>query len=178
MEQTDEQVLERARKVSLLVLDCDGVLTDGRLIMLPGGEETKSFDVRDGHGMVMAKRAGLRIAIISGRASFAVRARAEELGISKLVENAWGKLKPYEALLEEEQVSQDQVCYIGDDVGDIPLLRRAGLAVGVADAVEEVRQVAHIVTSRPGGRGAVREIIELILKAQGKWEGALERYWM
>src|SRR5215470_4690641 len=177
MTETPEQILERARRIMLLVLDCDGVMTDGRLILLPGGDETKSFDVRDGHAMVMARRAGLRIAIISGRGSSAVRARAEELGVVKLIENAWGKLEPYASLLAEEGVDQEQVCYVGDDLGDIPLLRRSGLAVAVADAVGEVKEVAHLVTTKSGGRGAVREVIELILKAQDKWEAAIERYW-
>lgn len=160
----------------MLVLDCDGVLTDGQILLLPGGEETKLFDVRDGHGIVMARRAGLRIAIISGRESFAVRARAQELGISRLYEKAWDKLEAYRALLAEEGLSDEAICYMGDDVTDVPLLRRAGLALAVADAAAEAKQFAHFVTERGGGRGAVREAIELILKAQGRWEEALRRY--
>lgn len=169
-------ITERARRIRILVLDCDGVLTDGRIILLPDGDETKSFDVRDGHAMVMAKRAGIPIAIISGRKSSAVRARAEELGVAHLHEMAWGKIEPYERVLTEEALTDAEVCYVGDDVVDIPLLRRAGLAVAVADAVEEAKRFAHLVTLRPGGRGAVREVIELLLKAQGKWDEALARY--
>src|SRR5262245_28930705 len=112
----------------MLVLDCDGVLTDGRIIFLPGGDETKSFDVKDGHAIVMAARAGLQTAIISGRASEAVRLRARELGIKHLYEKAWGKTEPYEKILEAEQITDEDVCYVGDDVVDIPLMRRAGLA--------------------------------------------------
>jgi 3-deoxy-D-manno-octulosonate 8-phosphate phosphatase (KDO 8-P phosphatase) len=174
--QISEEVLQRARKVKMLVLDCDGVLTDGQIILLPCGQETKPFDVRDGHGIVMARRAGLRIAIISGRESFAVRARAQELGIARLYERAWDKLEAYQALLVEEGLSDEAICYMGDDVTDIPLLRRAGLALVVADAAEEAKRFAHFVTERSGGRGAVREAIELILKAQGCWEEALRRY--
>jgi 3-deoxy-D-manno-octulosonate 8-phosphate phosphatase (KDO 8-P phosphatase) len=171
-----DEVFDRARKVRLLLLDCDGVLTDGRIIMLPGGDETKAFDVKDGHAIVMASRAGLKIGIISGRVSSVVRARAEELGIDHLYEKAWVKLDPYRRVIEAERLTDEEVCYVGDDVVDIPLLRRVGLAVAVSDAVEEAKRFSHYVTCREGGRGAVREIIELILKAQGKWDGALTRY--
>lgn len=172
----DQNILERARRIKLLILDCDGVLTDGRIIMLPDGDETKAFDVKDGHAMVMAQRAGLRIAIISGRKSSVVRARAKELGVAHLHEMAWVKTEPYEKILAEEGLKDDEVCYVGDDVVDIPLLRRAGLAVAVGDAVEETKQHSHFVTRRAGGRGAVREVIELILRAQEKWDEALARY--
>jgi len=171
-----EDVTERARRIRLLILDCDGVLTDGRIILLPGGDETKAFDVKDGHAMVMAQRAGLRIAIISGRKSSVVRTRAEELGVAHLHEMAWVKSEPYEKTLAEEGLIDAQVCYVGDDVVDVPLLRRAGLAVAVADAVEEAKAHSHIVTKNRGGRGAVREVIELILKSQSKWDEAMSRY--
>jgi 3-deoxy-D-manno-octulosonate 8-phosphate phosphatase (KDO 8-P phosphatase) len=171
-----QEIIERARKVRLLILDCDGVLTDGRIIMMPDGDETKSFDVKDGHAMVMFQHAGLKIGIISGRRSSVVRARARELGVAHLHEMAWVKTEPYLAILAEEKLADEDVAYVGDDVVDIPLLRRAGLAVAVADAVEEVKQFSHLVTKRRGGRGAVREVIEIILKAQGKWDEALARY--
>jgi 3-deoxy-D-manno-octulosonate 8-phosphate phosphatase (KDO 8-P phosphatase) len=170
------EITERARRVRLLILDCDGVLTDGRIIMLPGGDETKAFDVKDGHAMVMAERAGLKVAIISGRASSVVRARAKELRVAHLHEMAWVKTEPYEQILAEEGLGDEEVCYVGDDVVDIPLLLRAGLAVAVADAVDEVKRRSHLITKRAGGRGAVREVIELLLRAQGKWEEALARY--
>jgi 3-deoxy-D-manno-octulosonate 8-phosphate phosphatase (KDO 8-P phosphatase) len=176
VQESIDQIAERARRIKLLVLDCDGVLTDGRIILLPDADETKSFDVRDGHAIVMARRAGLKVAIISGRKSSVVRARAKELGVDHLYEMAWVKLEPYQKVLAEENVTDDEVCYIGDDVVDIPLLRRAGLAVAVADAVEEAKQYSHLVTRKPGGRGAVREVIELILKAQEKWDEAMLRY--
>ena len=172
----DQDTIDRARKVKLLILDCDGVLTDGRIIMLPDSDETKAFDVKDGHAMVMAQRAGLRIAIISGRKSSVVRARANELGVAHLYEMAWVKTEPYEKVLAEEGLADEEVCYVGDDLVDIPLLRRSGLGVAVADAVEETKQHSHIVTTRGGGRGAVREVIEFILKAQNKWDEAMARY--
>lgn len=172
----DQDIIDRARKIRLLVVDCDGVLTDGRIILLPDSDETKAFDVKDGHAMVMAQRAGLRIAIISGRKSSVVRARARELGVAHLYEMAWIKTEPYEKVIAEEGLGDEEVCYIGDDVVDIPLLRRAGLAVAVADAVDEAKLHAHVVTTREGGRGAVREVIEFILKAQDKWDDAMVRY--
>jgi 3-deoxy-D-manno-octulosonate 8-phosphate phosphatase (KDO 8-P phosphatase) len=172
----DQEIIERARKVKLVILDCDGVLTDGRIIMLPDGDETKAFDVKDGHAIVMGQRAGLRMAIISGRKSSVVRARAKELGVAQLYEMAWVKKEPYEKILVEEELADEEVCYVGDDVVDISLMRRAGLGVAVADAVEEVKQNSHIVTTRRGGRGAVREVIEFILKAQDKWDEAMARY--
>ena len=176
MIEATQEIIERARRIKLLVLDCDGVLTDGRIIMLPDSDETKSFDVKDGHGIVMALRAGLIVAIISGRKSSVVRARAQELGVKHLYEKAWVKTEPYESVCSAENVHDDEVCYVGDDVVDIPLLRRAGLSVAVADAVEEAKEHSHLVTSLRGGRGAVREIIEFILKSQGKWDEAMSRY--
>jgi len=169
-------IRDRLFKIKLLIVDCDGVLTDGRIVLLSETEETKFFDVKDGHAIRMAGRAGLKTAIISGRASFAVRARARDLGIAYLYEGAWIKIGPYEEVLAAEGIGDEAVCYVGDDVTDIPLMRRAGLAVAVADAVEEARQHAHYVTERPGGRGAVREVIELIMKAQSKWDDAMSRY--
>src|SRR5687767_10388461 len=162
-------IIERARKIKMLILDCDGVLTDGRILITAEGDEMKSFDVKDGHAIVMFHRAGFRSAIISGRKSAVVQKRVNELGIHHLHEMAWVKIEPYAAILAEEGLSDEAICYVGDDVVDIPLLRRAGLAVAVADAVAEVKAYSHFVTRREGGRGAVREVIELILKAQGKW---------
>ena len=174
--QSHDEICARARRIRLLILDCDGVLTDGRILMLPDGDETKSFDVKDGHAIVMIQRAGIKVGIISGRESSVVRARAKELGITHLHEKSWVKTEAYKQILAEESLTDEAVCYVGDDVVDIPLLRRAGLAVAVADAVAEVKQVSHLVTARPGGRGAVREVIELILKAQGKWDELMARY--
>ncbi|HKP85157.1 MAG TPA: HAD-IIIA family hydrolase [Blastocatellia bacterium] len=176
MAESNDEIIARASKVRLLLLDCDGVLTDGRIFMLPDGDETKSFDVKDGHAIVMLQRAGVKVGIISGRRSSIVRARAKELGVAHLHEMAWVKTEAYEKILAEEMLKDEEVCYVGDDVVDIPLLRRAGLAVSVADAVEEAKQFSHLVTARAGGHGAVREVIELMLKAQGKWDEALSRY--
>jgi 3-deoxy-D-manno-octulosonate 8-phosphate phosphatase (KDO 8-P phosphatase) len=169
-------LLERARKTRLLIMDVDGVLTDGRIIQDGHGHELKVFDVKDGHGIVMAHRAKLRTALISGRESGTVTRRAEELGIELVFQKIWNKLEVYEKILVATELTHDEVAYVGDDLVDIPLLRRVGLAVAVADAVDEVKAAAHLVTQRPGGQGAVREVIELILRAQGHWDGLIERY--
>ncbi len=169
-------LLERACKIRLLMMDVDGVLTDGRIIQDSLGHELKVFDVKDGHGIVMAHRAQLRTALISGRGSETITQRAQELGIELVFQKIWNKLEVFEKILVETKLAQEQVAYIGDDLVDIPLLRRVGLAAAVADAVDEVKAAAHLVTQRSGGRGAVREVIELILRAQGHWETLLERY--
>jgi 3-deoxy-D-manno-octulosonate 8-phosphate phosphatase (KDO 8-P phosphatase) len=169
-------LLERARKTRLLVMDVDGVLTDGKIIQDRHGHEVKVFDVKDGHGIVMAHRAKLRTGLISGRESETITRRAEELGIALVFQKVWNKLEVYEKILMDTALTHDEVAYVGDDVVDIPLLRRVGLAVAVADAVDEVKAVSHFITQRPGGQGAVREVIELILRAQGHWDTLLERY--
>jgi len=169
-------LLERARKTRLLMMDVDGVLTDGRIIQDGHGHELKVFDVKDGHGIVMAHRAKLRTALISGRESETITRRAEELGIELVFQKIWNKLEVYEKILVDTELTHDEVAYIGDDLIDIPLLRRVGLAVAVADAVDEVKAAAHLITQRPGGQGAVREVIDLILRAQGHWDSLLERY--
>jgi 3-deoxy-D-manno-octulosonate 8-phosphate phosphatase (KDO 8-P phosphatase) len=169
-------LLERARKTRLLMMDVDGVLTDGRIMQDSQGHELKIFDVKDGHGIVMAHRAKLRTAWISGRESETVTHRAKELGIELVFQKIWNKLEVYEKILDATGLTPEETAYIGDDLVDIPLLRRVGLAVAVADAVDEVKAAAHIVTQRPGGQGAVREVIELILRAQGHWDSLIARY--
>ena len=169
-------LLERARKTRLLIMDVDGVLTDGRIIQDGHGHELKVFDVKDGHGIVMAHRAKLRTALISGRESETITRRAEELGIELVFQKIWNKLEVYEKILVDTELIHDEVAYIGDDLIDIPLLRRVGLAVAVADAVDEVKAAAHLITQRPGGQGAVREVIELVLRVQGHWDRLIERY--
>jgi 3-deoxy-D-manno-octulosonate 8-phosphate phosphatase (KDO 8-P phosphatase) len=168
--------VERARKTRLLMMDVDGVLTDGRIMQDSHGQELKVFDVKDGHGIVMAHRAKLQTALISGRESESTVRRAQELGIALVFQKTWNKLEVYEKILADTKCTPDEVAYVGDDLVDIPLLRRVGLAVAVADAVDEVKATAHMITQRPGGRGAVREVIELILRAQGHWDSLIERY--
>ncbi len=162
-------VWNRARDVRLLILDVDGVLTDGRLYFGPNGEALKVFYVRDGHGIKMVQRAGLEVAIVSGRRSDAAYHRARELGVNRFYEGVRDKLAVLEELLAALRLNPAQVAAVGDELVDLPLMALVGLSVAVADAVWEVKAAAHWVTPSPGGRGAVREVCDLLLKAQGCW---------
>lgn len=170
------RVVEIAGKVKLLILDVDGVLTDGGIILDGGAAELKVFHVRDGHGLTMLKRAGVKVAIITGRNSEVVDRRARELGITEVYQGCHKKIVAYEKLLAKLAIADEYVAYIGDDVVDVPLFKRAGFPVAVADAVEEARESALFITNARGGRGAVREICDLILKASGKWRELLDEY--
>ena len=156
--------------IRLLVMDVDGVLTGGEIALLSNGAEMRLFNSQDGVGLMVAHLAGLQTALITGRATEAVRKRAEEVRITHLVMGTFQKLPPLQELCGQLGLTLDAVAYIGDDVPDIPPMKRVGFAVAVANAVDEVKRVAHYITQRRGGEGAVREVVELILKAQGKWE--------
>ncbi len=169
-------MIQRIKPVKLLIMDVDGVMTDGSVIYNDKGEETKIFNVRDGHGIKMLQRAGIKAALITARLSECVKHRARNLGIELVYQGAVDKAKAFEDLLEKEGLKPEETAYMGDDVVDIPVLKRAGLAIGVSDAVDEVRELVHYITIKPGGKGAVREVVELILKAQGKWDEAVRRY--
>ena len=166
----------RASRIKLLLMDCDGVLTDGRLWLTNDGDEQKSFNSKDGLGLSLLHRAGLRSGIITGRSSNAVARRALELDVEFVCQGDPDKIAAFERLLREAGVEENEVAFVGDDLVDIPIMNRAELAVAVADAVEEVRSVAHYVTRAKGGRGAVREVIEIILKSQGRWHDLVEDY--
>jgi len=161
---------EQFKKIDVLVMDVDGVMTDGKIILDAGGNELKCFCVKDGFGLARWHQLGKKSAIISARFSAAVEARAKGLAIDRVFQNACPKEEWYEKVLTEFGVSDDQVCYIGDDLADIPVMRRAGIGAAVADAAPETKDAADYVTQRPGGNGAVREVIEMILKAQGLWK--------
>ena len=170
----------RACRVELILMDVDGVLTDGRILLVPDGygamHEVKSFDVQDGVGITFIHRVGLRSGIITGRTSESVAARAKELGMEIVEQGTWNKRETYEKVREKVKLADSKIAFIGDDLQDLPVLRRVGFAVGVANAVPEVKEVCHLVTERKGGRGAVREALEFILRAQGKWDKIMERY--
>jgi len=175
--QLQDEIEGRAARVKLLLMDCDGVLTDGRITLLENGDEEKSFHTRDGHGLVLLHRAGLQSGIISGRTSSAVERRARDLGIRHVRQGTWDKIKDFaEVVAAAGGMAGSEIAYIGDDVTDIPLMLRCGLAVAVSDATEETRAAAHYVTALPGGFGAVREVCELILKAQSRWTELMRRY--
>jgi 3-deoxy-D-manno-octulosonate 8-phosphate phosphatase (KDO 8-P phosphatase) len=170
------EIERRAARIKLLLMDCDGVLTDGRIQLIGDADEQKSFHTRDGHGLVLFHRAGLSSGIISGRTSTALSRRARDLSITYLRQGALDKIKDFEELLAEAEIEESEVAFIGDDVTDIPLMERAELAVAVADATRETREAAHYVTQLPGGYGAVREVTEIILQAQGHWDDLMKRY--
>jgi 3-deoxy-D-manno-octulosonate 8-phosphate phosphatase (KDO 8-P phosphatase) len=166
---------ERCARIELLVIDVDGVLTDGSIVYTDNGVEVKAFHVRDGSGLKIWQLAGKRAALITGRTSRAVEVRAAELGIAPVLQGVQEKLPAFWTLLAGTKCQPEQVCYVGDDVPDLPVLLNCGLGAAVADACVEVRAVAHYVTRAPGGRGAIREIIELILRCQGRWRPIVER---
>lgn len=160
---------KRLRGIRILILDVDGVMTDGRIYMNDHGEETKAFNVKDGYGIRMLLDAGIDVAIITGRQSGVVDQRAKDLGINLVYQGVKDKMSACKKLLQEMRLTEDQACYMGDDLPDLPPLRYVGLPVAVADAVKEVCEAALYVTEKIGGNGAVREVCELILKAQGAW---------
>jgi 3-deoxy-D-manno-octulosonate 8-phosphate phosphatase (KDO 8-P phosphatase) len=168
------RVTARAKKIRVLLVDVDGVLTDGHVWLLSRRDgtasEIKGFSAYDGAGLKMARAAGLRTGLITGRESTAVAQRARECEIEFVYQGRATKLGALEEILRTTGADDAEFAYVGDDLPDIPVLRRAGLAVAVANAAPEVKQAAHYVTSRSGGEGAVREVIELILKAQGTWD--------
>ena len=166
----------RCSAIDLLLLDVDGVLTDGSIVYADNGVEVKRFHVRDGSGLKLWHQAGKRTAIISGRTSPVVEIRAAELGVGRVIQGAADKQAAFAHVLRENGVAEAQVCFVGDDLPDVPLLRQCGLAAAVADACAEVRASAQYVTRAPGGRGAVREVIELILRCQGRWQQVIEPF--
>ncbi|MBI1951257.1 MAG: HAD hydrolase family protein [Acidobacteria bacterium] len=163
----------RARRIALILMDVDGVLTDGGISFIEGTSECKTYDVKDGVGLWIARRAGLRTGVISGRGGAAVVRRAEELRLDEIHLKVRDKLRAYQRILKRQKVSDEQVCYLGDDLTDLPVLGRAGMPVAVADAHPEVIRRAPFVTRARGGRGAVREVVDAILKAQGRWPEVL-----
>jgi 3-deoxy-D-manno-octulosonate 8-phosphate phosphatase (KDO 8-P phosphatase) len=164
-----QDILERAARIRLVIFDVDGVLTDGSLYLGDDGQEYKAFNSRDGHGMVMLQESGVRIGVITGRTSQVVRIRMESLGIAHLFQGCRDKMPAYEALKHELALEDASIAYVGDDLVDLPIMRRVGLAIAVADAHDLVRGHAHLCTRAGGGRGAAREVCELIMEAQGTW---------
>jgi 3-deoxy-D-manno-octulosonate 8-phosphate phosphatase (KDO 8-P phosphatase) len=162
--------------VRMVIFDVDGVLTDGSLYLTDDGQEIKAFFSLDGHGMKMLKRSGVELAIITARNSQLMVHRARNLGITHLYQGAEDKLEAYRHLLGELEIAPEHIAYMGDDVVDLPVMRRCGLAITVPGAPDVVKEHAHYITSLPGGRGAVREVCELIMRAQGTWETQLAPY--
>jgi 3-deoxy-D-manno-octulosonate 8-phosphate phosphatase (KDO 8-P phosphatase) len=160
---------EKGKRIKFLLLDVDGVMTDGKVYIDDDGCETKAFNIQDGHGITLLRKAGIRVGIISGRSSRAVDIRAKQLSIEEVHQAVDDKLKVYEQILTRYQLKDEEVAYIGDDLIDRPLLQRVGLSVAVANAHEIVKRSVDWVTKRDGGAGAVREVVDHLLKSQGKW---------
>ncbi len=166
-------VHERARRVRVVLLDVDGVLTDGGVIVHADGSESKRFDIKDGAGIVIARRAGLEVGLISARLSSSTQHRARQLGVDLVRQGVTDKAATLEELMQVHGWTPEDIAYMGDDVVDLPVLQCVGLAACPADAVPEVRAVAHVVSPRPGGHGAARSLIEDILRAQGRWDALI-----
>jgi 3-deoxy-D-manno-octulosonate 8-phosphate phosphatase (KDO 8-P phosphatase) len=166
---------DRLAKVRLFLCDVDGVLTDG-MVLMGNGVESKRFNIVDGLGMRLLQQAGVKVGWVSRRPSPATTMRAHDLKIDHLLQIEGSKVKAIEALLQQTGRAWDEVCYVGDDLVDLGALSRAGVAVGVANAIEEVKSVAHYVTQREGGHGAVREVVDMILKAQDRWTALLREH--
>jgi 3-deoxy-D-manno-octulosonate 8-phosphate phosphatase (KDO 8-P phosphatase) len=167
---------EKVRDIKLLILDVDGVLTDGKIVYTDRGEEAKAFDVKDGHGLKLLMRAGVLVALITGRSSPAVEHRARDLGITRVYQKAINKIEAYEELRRAENLRDAEICVVGDDLPDLPILRICGFSVAVADSAEEVKREVDYVTNKEAGKGAVREVCDIILKARGLWGAVTDRY--
>lgn len=173
---TDENILNKAKKVKLLLLDVDGVLTDGRIIYDSGGRDSKFFDVHDGLGVSVLYKSGIKTVLITAKSSKTIYPRAKDMGVAEVFTDIFPKTAVVEKILKKYSVTLDEVCFVGDDLVDLSLMRKVGLPVAVANGAREIKEAASFITSRSGGRGAVREVAELILKSQGKWEDILKFY--
>lgn len=171
-----QDLRERAGRVRLLLLDVDGVLTDGRIVYDSCGRDMKFFDVHDGLGVYILKKAGIKTILITAKGSRAIRPRARDMGVEEVFEDISPKSAVLDKILKKYRVSIDQVCFVGDDLVDLCLMRRVGFPVAVFNAAADIKQTAAYITVREGGRGAVREVAELILKSQGKWKEIVNLY--
>ncbi len=175
-ESMTDELREKIKAIRVLILDVDGVLTDGGIIMDDDGRETKRFDVRDGHGLKMLLRYDVDVVLLTGRTSRVVEHRASDLGIKEIYQGVLNKLEVYEDILRRKNLGGESLAFVGDDVVDVPVLRRVGFSATVADAPDDLKKVVDYVTKNQGGRGAVRELCELLLKVKGKWPEVAARY--
>jgi 3-deoxy-D-manno-octulosonate 8-phosphate phosphatase (KDO 8-P phosphatase) len=173
----DKELKQKIKKIKLVILDVDGVLTDGKIIYSGLKNDTKEFDVKDGFGVTLLHRAGIAAVILSARASKSIKRRALDMHLSAVYQNAYEKLKVYNKILKRFKLQNEQVCFMGDDLVDLPVLRRVGLSICTSCSIDEIKKEADYVTKNKGGSGAVREIADLILKTQGKWQKVTERYY-
>ncbi len=169
-------ILMRAKKIKALIVDIDGVMTDGRIVYSIYGDELKFFDVQDGLGIALLTRAGIKTFVITAKKSRIVKLRAKDMNVTRAYQGYHDKLIPFNDILKRFGLKPDEMCFVGDDIIDIPVLKRVGFSVAVPNAVDEVKEAVHHTTQKSGGRGAVREICDLLLKTQGKWESATAGY--
>ncbi len=173
-----EELLKKIIPIKLLLCDVDGVLTDGKIIYDNKERELKAFNVKDGHGIKLLSRSGIEVGIITSRESEVVNRRAKDLGISIVYQKVLNKLEALEEILSQKVFSPEQIAYIGDDLVDIPILKRVGFSIAVADCIGELKDCVDYITKKKGGTGAVREVCDLILKTQGKWQDVTEKYFL
>jgi|SRR3989338_2621937 len=171
-----QELLEKAKRIKLLLLDVDGVLTDGRIIYDSHGRDMKFFDVHDGMGVYLLKKAGILTILITAKGSRAIKPRAKDMQVEAVFENISPKTAVLDKILKKYKVHINEICFVGDDLVDLCLMKKVGFPVAVFNACPEIKQQAAYITLRAGGRGAVREVVELILKSQGKWEEAVSLY--
>jgi 3-deoxy-D-manno-octulosonate 8-phosphate phosphatase (KDO 8-P phosphatase) len=171
-----DEIIVKAKRVKVFIVDIDGVMTDGRIVYSGYGDELRFFDVQDGFGITLLNRADIKTVIVTAGKSKIVKHRARDLKVSKTYHGFMNKIDAFNDLLKYFKVTPEEVCFIGDDLIDIPILKRAGLSVAVSNAVDEAKKFAHHITTNKGGRGAVREICDLILKSQGKWDLVTSKY--
>ncbi len=172
----DDKLVEKVKAVKILIFDVDGVLTDGSIYYTDQGIEIKRFDVKDGFGIRMLKKGDIDVALVTARSSAALRKRAQNLEIKRVYQGTENKVEAFNKILDETWLTPEETAYVGDDLIDLPLLARAGFSISVADAAPEVRERVDYVTEARGGHGAAREITELILKVQGKWDPLVSKY--
>ncbi len=175
-EMITEELKARFKKIKLLLLDVDGVLTDGRIIYDSRGRDSKFFDVHDGLGVFVLHKSGIKTILITAKSSKTIKPRAKDMRVTEVFADIFPKTAVLDRILKKYNVSLDEICFMGDDLVDLSLMRKVGLPVAVANASSEIKEAAIFITNRSGGRGAVREVAELILKSQGKWKDVLEFY--
>src|SRR3989338_7688259 len=170
------EVIEKIKKIKLLILDVDGVLTDGRIIYDSKGRDSKFFDVHDGLGVYLLRRSGIRTILITAKGSKTIKPRAKDMRVEEYYEDVFPKTKVLDKILLKHSGTNDEICFIGDDLVDLSIMKAVGFPVAVANASDDIKAVASYITQKTGGRGAVREVAELILKTQGRWDEAIKIY--
>jgi len=172
----EEYIVKKAKKVKLLLLDVDGVLTDGRIIYDSKGRDSKFFNVHDGLGVYLLKKADISTVLITAKGSRSIKPRARDMRVAQILADVSPKSSVFDKILKRYRVNPEEVCFVGDDLVDLCLMKKVGLAIAVLNACPEVKNAAHYITQREGGRGAVREVCELILRSQGKWQEIIQSY--